>query len=295
MSFALGDDARNQARTFLGIQSDIGHDLSDRFTSKLVGSGKVTVVERAALDKYITPEMLASNSSGFDTATSAKFGKLVGADTIILGTVTELTGSNNPTGMGRFGSIATGGNIDQRKVTIAVAVTVKVVDTNTAVILTQVEGRGSAVQQKSIVKGKNPNGSVYESMGTDFGNSLLYEAINKAFDSVMTQLNATTALSPIAAPPPPPRAGYSGMVADVSGSTLILTVGSKDGARVGDVVAITRVSRTIYDPQDKKKVLKVISDTIGTAKISELDEGTATATFTGTGTPGLKDKAVFRP
>ena len=70
------------------------------------------------------------------------------------------------------------------------------------------------------------------------------------------------------------------MVADVSGGMLILNVGSKAGVKVGDTLDISRPVRTIKDPASGK-VIKTITDKIGTATVTEVDDLSATAKFSG--------------
>ena len=71
---------------------------------------------------------------------------------------------------------------------------------------------------------------------------------------------------------------YTGLVADVSGNALIINVGRLKGVQVGDTVEIIRSGRQVLDPQTKK-VLRTITDKIATAKITETDDASATATL----------------
>ncbi len=66
----------------------------------------------------------------------------------------------------------------------------------------------------------------------------------------------------------------------MSGNSLILNVGSKSGVKVGDVLQISRVVRTVKDPLTGK-VIKSITSKIGDAKVTEVDESSATVIFTG--------------
>ena len=84
------------------------------------------------------------------------------------------------------------------------------------------------------------------------------------------------------------------MVADVSGSTIILNVGKSKGVQVGDTVDINRPGRTILDPQTKK-VLRTIVDKIGTAKVTEVDDGSATAILSGTAAVQVGDQVKRAP
>jgi len=65
-----------------------------------------------------------------------------------------------------------------------------------------------------------------------------------------------------AAAMPTHKIEISGLVADVSGNSLVLNVGSKSGVRLGDVLQISRVVRTVKDPATGK-VIKSITNKIG--------------------------------
>jgi hypothetical protein len=71
-------------------------------------------------------------------------------------------------------------------------------------------------------------------------------------------------------------------VADVSGNSLILNVGSKAGVKVGDHLGVFRQGRQIKDPATGK-VLKTIETKVGDVTISEVDETSSTGTYSGSG------------
>jgi hypothetical protein len=59
--------------------------------------------------------------------------------------------------------------------------------------------------------------------------------------------------------------------------------------RVGDTIEITRPGRQILDPQTKQ-VLRTIVDTVATARVTEVDDLSATATLNGTATIQVGDQ-----
>jgi hypothetical protein len=79
------------------------------------------------------------------------------------------------------------------------------------------------------------------------------------------------------------------MVADASpDGTLILNVGSKAGVKVGDTLAVKHPGREIRDP-GTGKVLRRIEDTLGTVKITEVEETSSVGKYSGTGTVKVGD------
>ena len=116
----------------------------------------------------------------------------------------------------------------------------------------------------------------------NFGDTILGEAVHQAVNSMAEQLDTKTGAIPTR------KVEISGLVADVSGTTLILNVGSKAGVKVGDTLEISRPVKSIKDPSTGK-VLKTISAKIGNAAVTEVDEQSATATFQGADTVKVGD------
>lgn len=116
----------------------------------------------------------------------------------------------------------------------------------------------------------------------NFGDTILGEAVHQAVNSMAEQLDTKSAALPTH------KVEVSGLVADVTGTTLVLNVGSKAGVKVGDTLEISRPVKTIKDPSSGK-VLKTISAKIGDAAVTEVDEQSATATFKGADTAKVGD------
>ncbi len=73
------------------------------------------------------------------------------------------------------------------------------------------------------------------------------------------------------------------MVAHVDGGTVILNVGTAQGVKVGDKLKVLRVTSTVKDPATGK-VLRELTQEIGTVQVAEADEGSSVASFiTGSG------------
>jgi Flagellar assembly protein T, C-terminal domain len=80
----------------------------------------------------------------------------------------------------------------------------------------------------------------------------------------------------------------SGLVADVSGNTLVLNIGARAGVKVGDQLAINRSTRVINDPATGK-VIRRIEDKVGLVTITEVDEASAVGKFAGSMAPKVGD------
>lgn len=76
-----------------------------------------------------------------------------------------------------------------------------------------------------------------------------------------------------------------GLVADVSGKTLILNVGKNAGVQVGDKLKVGRTSREIKDPATGK-VIRRIDTPLGTVTITDVDDLSSQGTYSGA--PGVK-------
>jgi hypothetical protein len=122
---------------------------------------------------------------------------------------------------------------------------------------------------------------------SNFGNTILGAAVNKATSDVAHTLDQKAASLPTA---PVQVVKIDGVVADVSpDGTVIINVGSKDGVKVGDLLAINRKIRDVKDPTSGR-VIRSVVDAIGTLTITEVDESSAVGRFSGSGAAKVGDK-----
>ena len=117
---------------------------------------------------------------------------------------------------------------------------------------------------------------------SNFGQTILGEAVHQAVDTLGAALDAKSASLPTH------KVSVAGVVADVTGAILVLNVGSRSGLKVGDTLEVSRPVKTVKDP-NTGKVLRTIADKIGSATVTDVDEGSATATFSGGGAAKVGD------
>jgi curli biogenesis system outer membrane secretion channel CsgG len=295
MNFEYGT-VRTYVAQIFGTDQDVGKGISDMLVTKLVQDGKYRVIERAALDKILA-EQNFSNSDRADPSSAAKIGRILGVDAIIIGSITQFGRDDQHTkvgggGFGGFGSKYGIGGVGTSKAKAVVGITARMINTSTAEIMVAVTGTGESTRSSTALIGAGGGGGSGGGAGFDMGssnfaNTILGEATHAAVNDTATQLDAgVDKVQTI-------KIEVHGLVADVSGATLIINVGKKDGVKVGDKLIISRQVRTIKDPATGK-VIKSVEDKVGEATVTEADNDSATATFAGAGSAKVGD-AVKNP
>ena len=282
---------RSYVTAIWGSDQDVGKGIADLLVQKLVQDGKYRVIERKALDKILA-EQNFSNSDRADPATAARIGKVLGVDAIIIGSITKFGNDDKSTtvGGGGFGLNKFGlGGVQKRQSKAVCGISARMVDTSTAEILAAVTGNGESKRSGASLLGAGGGGGgagagAFDMSSKNFGETILGEAVNQAVNTTGDQLDAKADSMPTR------KAEASGLVADVSGNTLILNIGSRSGLQVGDKLEISRAVRTVKDPATGK-VLKTITNKIGDATVTEIDADSATVSFTGSGPAKVGDMA----
>ncbi len=283
----------NTVQAVFGTNVDVGKGISDLLVQQLVTDGKYSVIERNAIDKILA-EQNFSNSDRADASTAAKIGKILGVDAVIMGSITQFgrDDQNKTYGGGalsNYGSKFGLGGVQKREAKAVVAVTARMVDTTTAEILAAVTGTGESKRKGTSLVGAgggggNAAGAGYDMTSKNFGETIMGEAVNQAVTQMASQLESKADALPTR------KAEFSGVVADVTGSTIILNIGRSSGVQVGDVVQISRPVRTVKDPTSGK-VIKTITNTMGTATITEVDADSSTANYSGSTPAKVGDAA----
>jgi curli biogenesis system outer membrane secretion channel CsgG len=288
MNFDYGT-VRTSVSQIFGSDQDVGKGISDLLVQKLVQDGKYSVIERNALDKIIA-EQNFSNSDRADATTAAKIGRVLGIDAIIIGSITQFGRDDQHTKVGGggygLGKLGLGG-VGTSKAKAVVGISARVVNTTTGEILAAVTGMGQSERSGTSLLGAGGSWSGGGGGGLDMGssnfaNTILGEAVRKAVDDTGSQLDgAVDKIQTV-------KMEVNGLVADVSGNTLILNVGKKVGVKVGDKLTVSRQVRVVKDPATGK-VIKSVEDKVGEATVTDVDNDSATATFAGTGTAKVGD------
>jgi curli biogenesis system outer membrane secretion channel CsgG len=275
---------RSYVASLFGTDQDVGKGIADLLVDKLVSDGAYRVIERAALDKILA-EQNFSNSDRADANTAAKIARILGVDSIIIGSITQFGRDDKSTNIGggalggvtgRFGI----GGVRKSQSTAVVQITARMIDTSTAEILASASGKGESSRSGTGLLGAGGGGYGAGGGGLDmkssnFGATILGEAVTKAVGDLARQLDAKAAALPTTV------MQISGLVADAEpDGTVIVNVGSKNGVKVGDQLDIRRKIREVKDPSTGK-VIRSIEDSVGSIVITEVDEASAVGKFTG--------------
>ena len=280
---------RSGVAAIFGTDLDVGTGISDMLVEELVKGGAYSVIERKALDKLLA-EQNFSNSDRADPATAARIGRLLGVDAIIVGSITQFGRDDRQVGLGGFGrSIGKYGlgGTSVRSAKAVVAVTARLVNVETGEILAVATGNGESKRSGTSLLGAgggggSAGGGVMDMRSTNFANTILGEATRQAVGQLAQQLTANASRIEVKARP------VEGLVADVSGNTLVINIGTRVDVRPGMTLSVRRVGREIKDPATGR-VIRRVEQTLGTLTITEADEESAVGTFTGNVMPKVGD------
>jgi curli biogenesis system outer membrane secretion channel CsgG len=287
---------RSYVTAIWGSDQDVGKGVADLLVQKLVQDGKYRVIERKQLEKILA-EQNFNNSDRADPATASRIGKVLGVDAIIVGSITKFGRDDKSTtvggggyGLGRFGL----GGVQKRDAKAVCGITARLIDTSTAEILAAVTGNGESKRGGASLVGAGGSGGAggagaFDMSSKNFGETILGEAVNQAVTSTGDQLDSAAGNLPTHK-----AEVTNALVADVSGNTLILNVGSRSGLQVGDKLEISRAVRTVKDPATGK-ILKTVTNKIGDATVTDIDANTTTVSYSGTEPAKVGDVAKTPP
>jgi curli biogenesis system outer membrane secretion channel CsgG len=282
LNFDYGTVQSSVASIF-GTNQDIGKGIADMLVDRFVQGAVYSVIERKALDK-IMAEQNFSNSDRANSNTAAKLGRILGVDAIVIGSITQFGRDDKSTNVsgGGFGGIASRygiGGVGRKESKAVVGITARIINVETAEILASATGLGQSQRSGTNLIGGGGGGFSGGGGGLDmrssnFGATILGEATNNAVTDVARQLERSAGSLPAHV------VRLEGLVADASGDTLILNIGSKAGVKVGDRLQVTRPIRQVRDPATGK-VIRNIEDKLGEVVITDVDESSSTGRYSG--------------
>ncbi|MCS7227205.1 MAG: CsgG/HfaB family protein [Gloeomargarita sp. SKYB31] len=257
----LDFDFASTGLTGLGLYGAVGpaKGVSDLLTNRLAQNGAFILVERSRINQILAEQNLGA-SGRIEPATAAQIGRLLGADAVIIGSISQfnLEESRSNVNVGFFG-ISTASQRQRANVKL----TARIVNTSTGEILGVAEGAGTAENETGGATVYGIGGSRF----TDARDQLLATAAEQA---VAQLVEGIVRQEPVLAALPPLLPNVVAIVADVSPGRVVLNKGAKDGLRPGMVMSVERVVKEIKDPQTGK-VLRQDTQPVGRVQLTEVD------------------------
>jgi curli biogenesis system outer membrane secretion channel CsgG len=273
---------KTQVQAVFNTQQDIGKGIRAMLVTRVAQANKVVIVERAKL-ATLTKEQDFNASNRVKQGTGARVGQISGADALLSGDIVIFGRDDKKKSVkgggiigGVIGGIASSKNEDKA----VVVIDYRLIDAETSEIIATGEARGESVRKGNALGaiggalGKGVAGVQIDMTSSNFAETIIGEAtqdcVNKLAEILLGQtVNMKKAVREV-----------EGRVADVSGKTLVLNVGSNDGVNVGEVFEVLNIVREVKDPVTKE-TLDVVTEKTGEMTITSVRDKVATGTYTG--------------
>jgi curli biogenesis system outer membrane secretion channel CsgG len=237
---------------------NVGTGIADMMVTALADTRKYTLIEREKLEKVMDEQKLGA--SGAVTAqTAAKIGRLLGAQYIITGAVTQFGVKDSKIGVGGLNKVLPfGGDAKISKNTAEVSIDVRAIDTTSGQIIAAAKGDGS--KSSAEMSGNLSIAPSFDFGKEGFDETVIGKAARKAVDSVTAELTKKFDAA----------GGGAVKIIKINGRQLYINSGEADGEKEGHVYAIYRVGEDMTDP-DTGESLGAEESKIGTAKVVKVN------------------------
>jgi len=247
-----------------GAEDKIGSSMAEMLITALQNTGKYIVLER---ESQAFKEMLREQDLGkegrISPETAAKFGKILGAQVLIKGVVTEFCQFETIKGIGLFikGVTLGGGGV----ITAHVAVDIRMFDASTGEIIEshRTEQKVSTV----VVTGGVKMGNVTIG-GLDFHKTPLGKATRKAIEDMVDFIVEQLKAKP-----------WEGRIVTVKNDKVIINAGLDVGIKIGDVMEVWRQGEELIDPVTGLSLGVEEGEKIGTIEVTDVKEKYSIATI----------------
>ena len=240
-------------------QVELGDAMADQLVQALMDSKQFVVMERQTLSDVVQEQDLA-NSGRAQKSQSAQTGKLVNAQVLVKGTVTEFedksAGSANGIG---FGGFKVGNNRSEAHV----GVLIRLIDTTTGEVLDSQRAEGKATSG-GVQFGMNTAGVQFGTAG--FAKTPMGKAMQETIDSAVAQIAAKLKNVP-----------FQARIVKVNNDNEVLVSGGgKTGMAEGDVFTVYSVGESLVDPTTGEQLGSELEKK-GTVKVTKVEEKYAKA------------------
>lgn len=241
-------------------QAAIGTGMADQLTAALMKSGQFIVVERQNISDVIKEENFA-NSGRVMKAKSAETGKLVAAQILIQGDITEYdcktSGSSSGIGFGGF-------HIGDSHQAAHVGLILRLIDTTTGEVIAAQRVEGTA-KSGGMSFGVSAGAAQFGTSG--FKSTPMGKAVQMAIDNAVEKIAAKLKNVPFQAH----------VILAAGDKKFYVSGGQSVGMSVGETFSLYSVGQSLVDPATGEQLGSVLTK-MGTVKIASLQPKYAIAT-----------------
>lgn len=279
---------KTSAQAIFGTNVDLGKGIQALLMKRIAESGQFRVVERRNLGKLMAEQDLGASNRARQ-APNARIGRIIGADAILMGTITIFGRDDKRKGvdLGGYAPRVLGRTrVGAGESTAVVAVSYRLVDAETSEVIDQGEARGESRRKSTslAIAGAGSRGGGFGSTdmtSTNFAATIVGEATTECIDKVAESANARA--SGVA----PRTLEVEARIADVSGDRIYLAAGEVNGVAKCDRFEVFRVRREILDPTTKE-VIDYDLERVGQLLITEVRDRVAVGAYNGSAPPEPK-------
>jgi curli biogenesis system outer membrane secretion channel CsgG len=295
---------RNSIRTEIGHDEDYGKVATQMLMGPLTQSGAYDVIDRARMKQIFTEQNLRF-SDRFDPSKAAEYGRVLGVDAIITGTLDNVFVQYKDS---KKGVIGIGGR--KKEIRAVVESTAQMISTSTAQVVLSPSVRGENSEEVSNeTSGRIPvigrrgttgaaeGGSGSSTQSRNPAEPLLRQALRNAMDKIAKDFvdkAATLPKRPSSLAPPKTSSGggadgmLTGHILKVSGNMVYVNRGVGAGLKEGDSLQVRKVTDTLKDPDTGRDIQ--ITEEVGTVSLVEVSQDWSRGTFAGKATPKAGDQ-----
>jgi curli biogenesis system outer membrane secretion channel CsgG len=258
---ATSSGSMSQTTVAIPPPAEFARSLTEALTTSLVATGKFIVLERLALQQVQGEQDLGA-SGRVNTETAAEKGKLMGAQVLITGDITQFAYQRSAIG-GKFSNIVKGLDAGVERVSASVSIDLRLIDAVTGEVIASIKGDGSAAQQgvtTHLTKDeKKYDGSV--GLSTPLGKASR-DAIQKSIAGIIDNV---------------PKLKWSARVIDFRDGVVYVNAGSALGMVKGMTMEVFDPQPTLIDPESGRN-LGSPEKLIGEVVIDGVEQQYSTAT-----------------
>lgn len=279
---------KTSAQAIFGTNVDLGKGIQALLMKRIAESGTYRVVERRNLGKLMAEQDLGASNRARQ-GPNARIGRVIGADAILMGTITIFGRDDKRKGvdLGGYAPRVLGRtSVGVGQGTAVVAISYRLVDAETSEVIDQGEARGESRRKSSSlsVAGAGSRGGGFGSTdvtSTNFAATIVGEATTDCIDKLASTAN-TRAMKVQQR-----SLEIEARIADVSGDRIYIAAGEVNGVANCDRFEVFRIRREILDPITKE-VIDYDLEKVGQLLITEVRERVAIGAFNGTAPPEAK-------